>query len=197
MPRKRAGAPPPWWLEPLAWRLAETMEIAQSDGRPKDANTLALNTLLHHVEIGMLMRRLTARGAPAALPIADTLRPPPLLIAGLMTPLDRLPADKRRQINAAAHLIETALFAAGQPTRIERGGPYDLNDPGDVVGVERVRTAKGARDEREVHAKGVCGKLIGATIEIYGTPRIKIARTLARLVTGVTLTVDEVKALCP
>ena len=207
MPPKRPDAPPPWWLEPLAWRLAETMEIEQSDGRPKDADTLARFSLLHHVEIGKFMRLLTARGAPAPLAVADTLRPPQVgpIEVQILTPLDRLPTEKRRQINAAAHLIETALFAASKPTRIERGGPHDLNDPGDVVGVERVRvrTDKGIRDDREahakkVHAKGVAGKILGATIELYGAPRIKIARTLARLVTGEkTLTVEEVKALCP
>ena len=238
MPRKRADAPPPWWLEPLAWRLAETMEIAQSDGRPKDADTLALNSLLHHVEIGRLMRQLTARNAPAALPIADTLRPPQVgLINGLppfeavaslldrplgspvsfletlpgtdaltpvidrmRPPLDRLPTEKRRQINAAAHLIETALIAARWPTQIVVGGPHDLNDAGDVVGVERVRHVeawrrKGVDYARLLHAKGVCGKLIGATNVLFSKPRVMVACTLTKMVTGVPLSFAEVRKL--
>ena len=118
MPRKRADAPPPWWLEPLAWRLAETMEIAQSDGRPKDADTLALNSLLHHVEIGRLMRQLTARDAPAALPIADTLRPPQVGLINGLPPFEAVAPLLDRPLGSPVSFLETlpgtdALKSAG------------------------------------------------------------------------------------
>jgi hypothetical protein len=129
--------------------------------------------------------------------------------AKLMTPLDKLPPEERRQVCAFGLLIALAWFAANQPTRIERAGPSDLNDPGDVVGVERIRDAdntkvriKGAGrirdvDERKIHAKGVCAKLIGQMIQLYGQSRFKAAGVLAELATGVALSQSEARDLVP
>ena len=112
---------------------------------------------------------------------------------------------------AVGNLIFTAWFAARQPARIEAGGPRNLSDPLDIVWVERVRGVKGAavglhlgldhrrrnavERDRFLHAKGVAGKVLGATIDLYGKPRPKAARWLTQIVTGVDLTVDQVRAL--
>lgn len=241
-------------LEPLAWWLAEAMEVMQADGRPKDADSLVIFTAQHRVRLNKLIRVFVGPCAPPVLPIVKdaTLRPPPIrLINGLPpfeaveplltrplgspvsfletlpslddlkltrpilgetavpTPLDRLPPEERRQVCAFGHLITVALFADSQPTRIERGGPRDLNDPVDAVGVERIRDADRTKarvkgvgrirevDARKVHAKGVCGKLIGQMIQLYGRLRFKAARILTELATGVALTEREARDLVP
>ena len=163
------------------------------------------------------VERLLTRplGSPVSfletLPSLDDLRlaRPIFDEARILTPLDRLPPEERRQVCAFGHLITAALFADSQPTRIERGGPRDLNDPGDAVGVERIRDADRTKtrvkgvgrirdvDERKIHAKGVCGKLIGQMIQLYGQSRFKAARILTELATGVALTEREARDLVP
>ena len=230
----------PWWFDPLVWWLAEV----EAELDPLEAIQLQTMITKRRREIIDLVTQLVARNRKTGKflwpvePIADTLRPSPIvegslsalppgsrwqrIVAGRLfvmktpfaqnpTPLDALALEERRQVIAVGNLIFTAWFAARQPTRIEVGGPPNLDHPSDVVGVERVRGVKGAavglhlgpdhrrrnavERDRFLHAKGVAGKVLGATISLYGKPRPKAARSLTQIVIGVDLTVDQVKAL--
>ena len=107
MPRKRADAPPPWWLDPLAWRLAETMEIAQSDGRPKDADTLTLFSLLHHVEIGRLMRQQQRAPRSPHCRSPTMLRPPQVGLINGLPPFEAVAPLLDRPLGSPVSFLET------------------------------------------------------------------------------------------
>jgi len=211
MPRRRPDAPKTlvWWLDPLAWRLGEAMTDAASRAA---ADALATFTFRHSQRLVPLLRQLFARDAsgtfvwPAVGYMADKMAATPIE-GSLPTPLDHLGDDERWQVLAAASLILVAMTAATWSTRIEAGGPRDLSDPSDIVGVDRIRgasvkrrsakgTPRGRVDYRRlVWAKGVLGKLLGATEQLYGRPRQLVARRLTELVTGVPLSRDEARAL--
>ena len=202
----------PWWFDPLVSRLSD-IETGLGSWEGSQLQTWIT---YHRHEIFGFMSQLVARDRtngefqwPVA-PIADTRR---ASIAGNPTLADELPLEERRQIFAAADLLFAAWFANRQPTRVQAGTARqdigNLDHPGDVVGVEYVRGARGAaygRYQREhkaveyrrfIHAKGVAGKILGATITLYGRPRVKVARELTRLATGVDLTVSQMRALIP
>jgi hypothetical protein len=201
-----------WWFDPLVSWLADIQ--TQLDLR--HSTHLRIWTVKHRREIARLVvphlvERDRANGEflwPVT-PLADAYMLPP--IAGNPTPLDALPLEERRQVIAIGNLLFVAWWAARQPTRIEAGGPRDLDHPGDVVGVGRVRGVETAargfhhheRDRNPVErsqfvlAKGVAGKTLGATVFFYGRPRKKVTRELTRLATGVDLTIDQVYALIP
>ena len=205
MPRKRKNAPPPWWLAPLQEWMREARLALISNGHVDDAEALRLLTRTRGDEIAKLMRRgfMSRRPTSAVLPGADVSRPPPKLPppdlpldrAALLLPalkaevkrraiLDDLPVDKRRQICAAGEVIFLAYHAHKHETRLKRGGPHDpahdLNHPGDIVGIERVRI----HDETKAHALAVAGKVLAAMKAFYGCPHYRLTQNLVKLVTG-------------
>jgi hypothetical protein len=202
---------PPWWFDPLVSWLVDI----QAELDTRDAVHLRVWTIEHRREIASLAAQLMARDRTSGeflwpvTPLADAYMLPP--VAGHPTPLEALPLEERRQVIALGNLLFVAWRAALEPTRIEAGVPRDLDHPGDVVGVARIRGVKTAtegffhheRDRKPVErsrflrAKGVAGKTLGATIFFYGWPRVKVTRELTRLATGVDLTVDQVRALIP
>ena len=133
---KRADAPPPWWLEPLAWRLAETMEIAQSDGRPKDARHAGAHQFLasRRDRQAHALHADSAQRACRTSPIADTLRPPQVgLINGLppfeaVAPFDRPPGSPSlclKRCRASDALTWSLTDAAAARQAADREAPPD------------------------------------------------------------------------
>jgi hypothetical protein len=209
MPQKRKNAPsapPPWWLAPLEEWMREVVFALTSNGRFDDAGTLRLLMRIRGGAIAKLMRDFTRRDAPAPLPSADSWRAPfkrppldrvlPLLPALRVERerraiLDDLSVDKRRQIYAAGGVIWVAFYAHRHKTRLERGGPRDLNHPGDVVGIERVRI----RDVQKAHALAVGGKTLAAMQEFYGKPRLRLTRSVVKVFTGEEVPVEKLREL--
>jgi hypothetical protein len=206
VPRKPKDAPPPWWVAPLMEWVREVRFALSSNGHFEDDAALKLLVRVRRDEIAKLMRAFTSRAAPPTLPIADSLRAPskqpPLDRVMLLLPslreqqrrraiLDDLPVDKRRQICAAGHVLWTAYFAHRHKTQLERGGPQDLNHPGDLVGIKRVTI----HDEQEAHAVAVAGKVLGAMKALYGSPRYKLTQSVVKLFTGVEVRPEKLREL--
>jgi hypothetical protein len=156
--------------------------------------------------IARLMRGFLSPAAPAVLPITDSYRapfkrPPPdrveLLLPALRVEqkrralLDDLPDDKRRRICAAGNVLFTAYHAHRHETRLERGGPHDLNHPGDIVGIKRVRI----RDESKAHALAVAGKTLVAMKAFYGRPRYRLTQSVVRFFTGEGVLYEQLREL--
>lgn len=137
---------PPWWFDPLVSWLVDI----QAELDTRDAVHLRVWTIEHRREIASLAPQLMARDRTSGeflwpvTPLADAYMLPP--VAGHPTPLEALPLEERRQVIALGNLLLVAWWAARQPTRIEAGGPRDLDHPGDVVGVGLVRGADAAAE---------------------------------------------------
>jgi hypothetical protein len=106
--------------------------------------------------------------------------------------IDNLPLARRLRLIAVGALIWTCWHAwAIDGVRIANDGPRNLSDPGNAVGVHRVRDA----DDRRVRAKGCAGKMIGAMRELYGAARITSVQTLVGAITSEHLTKEELLRL--
>jgi hypothetical protein len=152
--------------------------------------------------IAKLMSSFLRAGTPAVTPTTDFWRAPfkqpspdrvellrPVLQAEQRRRaiIDDLPEDKRRQICAAAGVIWVAYHAHKHPTRLERGGPRDLNHPGDSVEIGRTMV----HDAVESHALAVAGKTLVAMEAFYGKPRFVLNGSLVRFFTGEEVSVDK------
>jgi hypothetical protein len=139
---------------------------------------------------------------PKVLPLADMMRPSPppstgnpvVIVETFKTEaarravIDNLPLEGRRRVLAIGSLTWMAWFAwAYDDVRIESGAPNDLRDPGNRVGVDRVRDM----DDERRRAKGVAGKAIGGMIDLYDVTRLTSALTLTKAITGVQLSMKE------
>jgi hypothetical protein len=194
---------PPKWRVPLdelvrefviAWRL-----------RGDDESASGLVALSRHPRALRTLGQLLGKAGPPVM--GDVWRPllplfPYAIFGPLARPLaeaeatsrpiiDNLPAEECRRYCAAVELLNAAVFAADRNTRLERHGPFNLSDPGDIVGVKRY--SKRSPDQNK--AKAVAGKVIGAMFDFYGKPFSKIAITLVKLTTGVELSLDEINTL--
>jgi hypothetical protein len=93
-------------------------------------------------------------------------------------------------------LLQGSIYAFYHPPHLVRGGPWDLSDPGDFVGVERIRTVKGTRSPERIDVKAIAGKILGTAHELYGMPTIdRVVHTLTEAVTGVKISFKEVTSL--
>jgi hypothetical protein len=152
--------------------------------------------------IAKLMGSFLRAGTPAVFPIADSWRAPfkrprldrvlPLLPALTVelkrrAIIDDLSDDKRRQICAAAGVFWVAYHAHKHPTRLERGGPRDLDHFGDIVGITRVRI----HDEDKAHALAVAGKVLVAMEAFYGKPRFVLTGSVVKFFTGANVSVEK------
>jgi hypothetical protein len=130
------------------------------------------------------------------LPIAGNLETTTLV----RTPFADLTDAQRRQVDALAVLILTALFADRQPTSVAVDGPTSPSDPGDIVGGFKRLPSKRAQDQgvsylQINHAKGVTCKTLGAMFELFGRWRWQSVCTLVELVTGVRFTDREMRTM--
>lgn len=206
MPRKSKNAPPPEWLAPLQEWVREARFALMSNRHFDDAEALRLLMRDRGDEIARLMRGFRSGDVPAALPSADASRAPfkrpPLDRVLLLLPalrvelkrraiLDDLPDDKRREICAAGEVIWTAYHAHKHGTRLERGGPHDLNHPGDVVGIKRVTI----RDEARAQALAVAGKTLVAMKALYGCPRYRLTQSVVKFFTGEDVLYEQLREL--
>ena len=147
----------------------------------------------HHVELSRLWRRL-ARCDPSGM-----FKTP----ARVESSWKRSGSPQELLESALLELINAAVYARLlYPARIIVGGPRNLDDPGDIVGVERVRNVefwrkKGLNYKKLIHVKGVAGKILGVTITLFGTPLIGVTQALTRMATGVPISRDEVRSLLP
>lgn len=209
MPRKRKNAPPPWF-EPLKEWVREVRFALTSNGHCDEAEALRLLMRDRGDEIARLMRGFRSGAVPATLPSADSWRAPPKLPppdlpldrAALLLPvlrvelkrraiLNDLLDDKRRHICAAGGVIWTAYHAHQHKTRLERGGPRDLNHVGDIVGIERVTL----REESKAHALAVAGKTLVAMKALYGHPRYRLTQSVVKFFTGEDVLYEQLREL--
>jgi hypothetical protein len=202
MPDKRK---PPKWRAPLtewvreivfAWRLRGLYEPA--------AELVAIS---RHLKILRMLGQLLGKGGPPVT-TTDVFRPPfPYFPRAIMGPMWRsmvvaeiqsralianLSTQELLRLGAAAELMAVAAFAANQDTRLERGGPLNLEDPGEVVGFLRHTDKLVSRRNK---ALAVGGRIVGAMFGFYSRAFPKIVITLVKSTVGITLTLKEVNAL--
>jgi hypothetical protein len=193
VPRNPKDALPPWWLDPDNLARGSFNMLLLGKPPPAQAVVFCWFVTAHHVELLKLWRRL-ARCDPSGM-----FKAPAIL------------ESSRKQSGSPVELLESALFELINaaiysrllhPAQIMVGGPCNLDDPGDIVGVERVRNVefwrkKGLRYNKLIHVKGVAGKILGVTITLFGRPLIGVTQTLTRMATGVPISRDEVRSLLP
>jgi hypothetical protein len=109
----------------------------------------------------------------------------------LRTMVNVSPTDEYLRLGAAVQLLILVAAAAHRDMRLERGGPLNLDAPGDVVGFKRYNGKPASRGR----ALAITGRVIGAMFALYGKPFRKIARTLVKSAVGIELTLDEISAL--
>jgi hypothetical protein len=194
MPRRRKGVPPPWWLDPDNLARAEFNMLLMGKPAPPQAVMFTWFVTQHNIEVLKLWRRLSRRDP------SDLFKTP------ASAESSRKPGGSPEELleRAFHELISVAIYAhLLRPAQIVVGGPRDLDDPGDVLGVERVRNVeawrrKGLDYPKLAHVKGVAGKVLGVTIKLFGgKPLIGMTQALTRIVTGVSLSRDEVRSHLP
>jgi hypothetical protein len=187
-------------------RFAETFFAVDAQGRCR----FAVRPLFHS-GLGI---ELPLWSQPLAIEICLDLQSGSYRGQRAVLGVELLTSEQVRQIDAGASLVLGGFFAHFErDTRVALDAPRDLSDPGDTVFVERMTSAR-ARERgiglsEFAHAKGVAGKLLGTAATTYWdwpdqhgrrdwtklTPRIGAVRRLTELITGTSLTEDEVKAL--
>jgi hypothetical protein len=130
----------------------------------------------HQAEVAAFMRGFIKSDAPRARPtVEDWLRSPPL---GPLPDderrkraiIDRLPAGQRRLICAAGHLLYTGFT------------------------LHRIGRKRGVADPK-AHAKSVAKGIIREMRDLFGSPRLKSARTLTLMFTGEGLSMRAMRGL--
>jgi hypothetical protein len=176
MPRPR-----PWWPEPLKEWARET----RADRTLSKPGSLPKYMRNHPDEIKAFMRGLIRSDAPRARPRAELCRPPP------PEPLseeegrkraivDDLPVEKRRMICAAGRL----LWVGFTLHRIRRTlGVAAM--PGAMMPGRVMPNAPPLAVDAKAHATSVAEGIIREMRDLFGSPRLKSARALTLMFTGV------------
>jgi hypothetical protein len=215
MPKKRK---PSWHRAPFdAWARATVLDLRRNR---LDDLAAEVESLAGAAAVQRLVGQLLGKCGPRVIDPNTDGQLKPLLLPGVLlmllkhpesrsiwadlrprfkaeleqrAPFDSLSPGRRRRICAVGTLVSTAAFAANSNTRLRRGGPLDLGDPGDVVGT--LRSKSGGQDSRRDCAKAVAGKVMGVALDLYGIPLCKPVRLLTKLATGVNLSPAEIDAL--
>jgi hypothetical protein len=206
----------PWWIDPLVARLAEAVEKQRTRGDTHSADAIQVLVGARPGELRRSLAQLFAVNRDdeffhPAKEIAHGFWDTPFVILGepaatleestmvRLGVLADLSPPRLRQVNGVAHVLVSAVHAVKNPSRIEAGGPRDLNDPSDVVGVRYVASKRaaerGIRYQQMLHLKGAAAKVIGQFEAVFGRPHYVAAATLIELLTGTRLTPRELRTL--
>jgi hypothetical protein len=216
-------AKPPWWIDPLAYRLAEVMEECERRRDPVTSFFIKLLTAHGPTKLRSSLEHLFAtdrdgRFQHRALAVADTFWLTPYAIVGepaatledsnvirigvlaeLLKSPDGYGFEKLRQVNAVAHVMAAVVDAIQHPPSLRTDAPRRLDDAGVVVGVRHVgwkrAAARGLDYQQMVRLKGAAALTIGHFEAVFGRPHYIIAATLLECLTGKRLTASELRTL--
>jgi hypothetical protein len=216
LPYGHSGKKPPWWVDPLAYRLAEAFETKYAPGFLISAIRLRHLTECVPTKLHASLEHLFAAGRDGEFfrpareiadtfwerpyqiigPPADTLEKSQVVRVGVLADLS---AAQLRQVNAVAHMFVAAVYAVDNPPRLDPHAPLGLNDAGDTVGVRKLAARRAAKRglsySRANSLRAASILVINHFRTVFGRPHYSIAATLLECLTGERLTPEELRTL--
>ena len=176
MPRPR-----PWWPEPLKEWARET----RADRTLSKPGSLPKYMRDHPDEIKAFMRGLIRSDAPRARPRAELCRPPPPEPLSeeegrKRAIIDDLPVEKRRIICAAGRLLWVGFTLHRIRRTLGVAAMPGMMMPGRVM-----PNAPLLAVDAKAHATSGAEGIIREMRDLFGSPRLKSARALTLMFTGV------------